>query len=109
MITEKDLQEAIAECVGQRNPNASTCIKLAAFYTIRNELFGGGHTDDPVPVTGYSGANIPDAYESDSEFGQAIRGQDITGKVLPLIDDLLDALSVLNPRLYNSFIEKLIQ
>ena len=40
MITEKDLQEAIAECQGERNPNANTCIKLAAFYTIRNELFG---------------------------------------------------------------------
>ena len=40
MITEKDLQEAIAECQGQRNPNASTCIKLAAFLTIQKELFG---------------------------------------------------------------------
>ena len=40
MITEKDLQEAIAECEGQRNPNANTCIKLAAFYTIRQHMFG---------------------------------------------------------------------
>ena len=40
MITEKDLQEAIAECIGQRNPNANTAIKLAAFYTIKRELYG---------------------------------------------------------------------
>ena len=40
MITEKDLQEAIAEGQGQRNPNANTCIKLAAFLTIRKEMFG---------------------------------------------------------------------
>ena len=40
MITRHDLEEAIAECQGQRNPNASTCLKLAAFYTIRKELFG---------------------------------------------------------------------
>ena len=40
MITEKDLQEAIAECEGARNPNANTCIKLAAFYTIRQHMFG---------------------------------------------------------------------
>ena len=42
MIREEDLQEAIAECQGQRNPNANTAIKLAAFYTIRRELFGEG-------------------------------------------------------------------
>ena len=35
MITEMDLQEAIAECQGKRNPNADTCIKLAAFYIIK--------------------------------------------------------------------------
>ena len=39
MITEKDLQEAIAECQGERSPNASTCIKLAAFYTIKEHLY----------------------------------------------------------------------
>ena len=39
MITEKDLRAAIAECQGARNPNASTCIKLAAFYTILNNLY----------------------------------------------------------------------
>ena len=39
MITEKDLQEAIAECEGQRNPNANTCVKLAAFYIIKDHLF----------------------------------------------------------------------
>ena len=40
MITERDLQEAIAECNGERNPNANTCIKLAAFLTIQKEMFG---------------------------------------------------------------------
>ena len=39
MITEKDLRAAIAECQGARNPNATTCIKLAAFYTILNNLY----------------------------------------------------------------------
>jgi hypothetical protein len=40
MITEKDLKEAIAECEGERNPNANTCIKLAAFYTILDNMYG---------------------------------------------------------------------
>ena len=34
MIKEEDLQEAIAECQGVRNPNANTCLKLASYYTI---------------------------------------------------------------------------
>ena len=39
MITENDLQEAIAECEGVRNPTANTCLKLAAFYTIKDKLY----------------------------------------------------------------------
>ena len=39
MITEKDLQDAIAECQGERKPNANTCIKLAAYFTIYDHLF----------------------------------------------------------------------
>ena len=39
MITEQDLAAAIAECQGKRNPDAATCIKLAAFYTIRDAMF----------------------------------------------------------------------
>lgn len=40
MIKLEDLEEAIAECQGQRNPNADTCIKLAAFYTIKRKCLG---------------------------------------------------------------------
>ena len=42
MITEKDLQEAIAECKGKRNPDSSTCIKLAAFLIIQEHLYRPG-------------------------------------------------------------------
>ena len=38
MITEQDLLSAIAECQGERNPNANTCIKLAAYYTILDNI-----------------------------------------------------------------------
>ena len=39
MIRESDLRDAIAECQGSRSPNADTCIKLAAYYTIRDHMF----------------------------------------------------------------------
>ena len=105
MITERDLQEAIAECEGQRNPNANTCIKLAAFYTIKNQMFGTQEAYQE-PIRGYSGS-IPEytEYDSGTEFSNVIKGKDIF-TVLPVIDELVSAVQVLNPRLYNSFLEK---
>ena len=98
MITEKDLQAAIAECQGQRNPNASTCIKLAAYYTITNELYGNPPT--------YSYASGVIEYTSDTEFGQLIRGKDPV-EVLAVMDELMDTIHVLNPKLYASVLRKL--
>jgi hypothetical protein len=40
VIRIEDLDTAIAECQGRRNPDAKTCIMLAAFYTIKREMFG---------------------------------------------------------------------
>ena len=112
MIKETDLLEAIAECEGQRNPNASTCIKLAAFYTIRRELFGGDLAD-PVISRGFSGAKAPEleksmttGYDSGSQFSDVIKGKDLSG-CLAVIDELMDTLQILNPRLYDGVIRKL--
>lgn len=107
MITEKDLQEAIAECQGQRNPSSSTCIKLAAFLTIQEHLFGN-QKDEPLMIPQYSYANDPKVieYESGTEFGSLIKGRD-QSEVFPLIDELMETVHVLNPRLYASVIRKL--
>ena len=110
MITEKDLQEAIAECQGERNPNANTCIKLAAFYTIRNELFG---KNEQFEVPSYSYAESPAEpventidYLSDTEFSQAIDGR-APADVWPIIDELMTTLQVLMPKLYDKVIARL--
>lgn len=111
MITEQDLQEAIAECLGQRNPNASTCIKLAAFYTIRKEMFGdsnSGHADI-VPTYSLSGPveriETTVEYTSDTEFSQGINGMD-SRRAWEIMDELMTALQVINPRLYNGVMRK---
>ena len=111
MITEKDLQEAIAECQGKRNPDANTCIKLAAFYTIKRELYGTAETPkEPAPVYSYAGPDrTPESlidYYSDTDLSRMIDGRS-QAEVWPIIDELVTAVRVLNPRLYNSFIEKL--
>lgn len=110
MITEQDLQAAIAECEGQRNPNANTCIKLAAFYTIRDHLFPKTEEIDHIANVSkmvYSGASEPE-YEGKSEFAQAVKGWSVAD-LMPVVDELVTAVSVLNPRLYASFMRKLIE
>lgn len=113
MITEKDLQEAIAECQGQRNPNANTCIKLAAFYTIRRELFGNSEQlSESKMLPEYSYAPAPDqkpneiVIDSDSEFARVIAGRK-QEEVWPVMDELMDALKQLYPKLYNAVMDKL--
>ena len=102
MITEQDLRQAIAECQGERNPNAQTCIKLAAYYTILNQM------DQPEKDTGYSGAAYkPETeYRSDTEFGQLASRMKYVD-VLAVVDELMEALEVLNPRLYDSVIRNM--
>ena len=109
MITEKDLQEAIAECQGQRNPNANTCIKLAAFYTIRRELFGEGKDAGPLP--GYSYAMQTESEpmienDSDSEFARAIDGRR-QDEIWPLMDEMMDTIHAIHPRLYSAVMDRL--
>ena len=101
MITERDLQEAIAECQGKRNPNANTCMMLAAFYTIKDHLFP---EEAEIPRYSYDVGTV--TYESESEFGQAVKDKDIN-EVLALVDEIMDTLKVLNPRLYASIMARL--
>lgn len=111
MITEHDLQEAIAECEGVRNPNANTCIKLAAFYTIQQHMFGDG---DGREVK-YSFAPSPDSkqevsvdYDGDSEFSRSIAGKD-AWEMWSIMDELMTTLQVINPRLYDGVMRKIAE
>ena len=112
MITEMDLQEAIAECQGQRNPNASTCIKLAAFYTIRRELFGEGKEAGQLPpMQAYSYAMQTESEpmienDSDSEFARMIDGRP-QAEIWPLMDEMMDTIHAIHPRLYSAVMDRL--
>ena len=106
MITESDLTQAIAECQGQRNPTANTCIKLAAFLTIRRELFGEEKDVEPLA---YSYSPAPDdsiRLNSDSEFSRLVNGKS-QDEVMPLLDEMMDTIKVIQPRLYNLVLDKL--
>ena len=109
MITEQDLKEAIAECQGERDPNASTCIKLAAFYIILDHMYdtppqhNSGYSFSAPPVSGNS-KGID--YSGQSEFAGAIRGKD-PNDVWPVIDELMSTVNIINPGLYSGVLRKL--
>ena len=110
MITEQDLQEAIAECEGVRNPNANTCIKLAAFYTIQQHMFGEARdgTEYSYAPSPNSSQEIVVDYIGDSEFSQAISGKD-AWDMWSIMDELMSTLAVLNPRLYEGVMRKIAE
>ena len=105
MITKYDLEAAIAECQGKRDPDAKTCIMLAAFYTIRREMFG----EEPEHQSySYAPAPVRNTIEldSESEFARAIGGKDAE-TVMPIMDELMSTLAIVQPRLYNAVLMKL--
>jgi hypothetical protein len=107
MITEAALQEAIAECHGERNPNANTCMKLAAYYTIKDHLEGQGNA--PVlPSRSYAPAPEPEVveWEGDSEFARSIRELPVS-HIMPIINELMDTVQVLQPRLYDAVMRRI--
>lgn len=102
MITEKDLQEAIAECKGQRNPTAQTCIKLAAFYILQDHLFEPQGYSFAAPETIEKTID----YQSDTDFSRAVNGKTVD-EVFPVIEELMAATYVYNKPLYDATLRKL--
>lgn len=110
MITITDLDAAIAECQGERNPNANTCIKLAAYYTIKNAMQErspdvSNYSLSPPPVQSMA-VNSYIEYDSNSDFGRLINGRE-PNDVWQIIDELMDVLLATNPRLYHGVMRKI--
>ena len=113
MITEKDLQEAIAECKGKRNPDSSTCIKLAAFLIIQEHLYGKSSESEFAPaLPAYSYAAPPEQvetiidYQGDTDFAAVIDGRR-ADDVWPVMEELMEVLRRTNKPLYNATIRKI--
>ena len=108
MITVKDLQEAIAECQGERNPNAQTCIKLAAYYTIMDHLdepATGSYSFQAAPSPPQAGAGAV-SYDGESDFAMAVDGQD-WDRIWPILDEMMTTIEALHPRLYESIMRRI--
>lgn len=99
MLSKRELTDAINEL--ERSPRSyQDCAKLATFYSLYDHLY-------PEVMPGYSGAeqSVVELY-GDSDFLQAIAGKD-AAFAWELMDELMSAIKVLNPRLYDSVFRKL--
>ena len=107
MITVDELDAAIAECIGQPKPNANTCIKLAAYYIIRDELSGEVQGKQSYSFDAQSNTNKQTVVtDIDTDFARRINGKTVDD-VVNLFDDLMSTLHVINPRLYDAVMRKL--
>lgn len=106
MIREEELQEAIAECQGEKNPNANTCIKLASYLTILDHQKAEEPKREIYSYAPPQAEMLVDMSFSDTEFAEAVDGKKAED-VWRLMDELMTTLQVINPRLYNSVMRKL--
>lgn len=109
MILKQDLLDAIA--VTEKKPNDyHKCEKLATYYTLLSHLYPDvpqesaperlpGYSFDPAPV------GVVGSY-GESEFLTAMSGKD-ERFAWELMDELMQALSVINPRLFESVMRKI--
>lgn len=119
MITEPEIEAAIAECVGKRNPDANTVRTLAALYTIKEHLY----PNEPLQKTqqleraenalsNYSFAPAPDqkpyaiSLDSDTDFARVIEGRD-PEEIMPLMDEAMSLLASVYPACYDAIMRKL--
>ena len=102
MITEKELMDAIRQC--EKEPVTQSKIsRLADFYIVYDHLFG-----EPYDSM-YSGAGQPDSKiftKGGSMFLNSVNGKE-SEKVWAIMDELMDAVKVLQPRIYDSVMQKI--
>lgn len=116
MIHAQELEDAIAQMRGDPNPNANTCMKLAAYYVIQDHMFPDkaepeekAQTALPSAPAGYTYAAGRDEEVpamGDTEFLQTITGRSMSA-VLAVMDDCMTALKNTYPRLYHATIRRL--
>ena len=113
MITEREVAQAIEECL-QEPVTGSKRAVLADLIIIQDYLFGtpmqSQEAPQPIQTQSYSAppAEQAETYietSGDSEFLKAVDGRK-ADKVWKLIDELVEAVKILHPRMYATFIDK---
>ena len=113
MITEKEVAQAIEECMHEPVTGNKRAV-LADLIIIQDYLFGkpvqAQEVPQPMPMQSYSAPPVEQVEKineakGDSEFLRAVDGRK-ADKVWKLIDELVEAVKILHPRMYTTFIDK---
>lgn len=100
MPTKEDLQQAI-ETLENQEASFETCHKLAAYNYLLEKYYG---KLCEMPENFYR--KIRTDYTSDSEF-MTLALDTSTDDLLTVMDELMGCVAVINPKLYNSVLDKL--
>ena len=113
MITEKEISQAIDECMREPVTGNKRAV-LADLIIIQDYLFGepmqAQEAPQPMPMRPYSAPPMEQVETyiettGDSEFLKAVDGRKAE-KVWKLVDELVEAVKILHPRMYTTFIDK---
>lgn len=103
MITINDLDEAIAELQGRRSPTSTDCIKLAAYYTIRDNLTPEKPAETPLYSRTEPEGIITYTFKNKA-LNDGLNGRSVDYACW-LIDELMTTCAVVDKKLY-AFIEQ---
>ena len=112
MITEKEVAQAIEECMREPVTGNKRAV-LADLIIIQDYLFGepARAQEVPQPMQSYAAQQNLEQVEiyvdtnGDSEFLKAVDGRKAE-RVWNLMDELVEAVKILHPRMYSTFIDK---
>lgn len=103
MLSESELLRAIDE-LEDSAPTFQNCQKMATFYTLLNSMYRSGEKIGVQKIETEHEEVIGN--HGDSEFLRMIDGMD-SREAWMIIDELMDAIQVLQPRLYDSVMRRL--
>ena len=114
MLTEKEVEQAIQECKPDPITGNNRAV-LADLIIIQDSLFGEPTRAQEVPqmtmpLQSYSAPPMEQVEiyvetNGDSEFLKVVNGRKAE-RVWPLINELVEAVKILHPRMYTTFIDK---
>lgn len=93
MISIEEIERTISE-LESRDTSFANCEKLANLYVVRDHLKEYQQSTDTISAFG------------SSEFLQAVKGKDSL-KLLEIMDDLMQTLSVMYPKVYESVLREI--
>jgi hypothetical protein len=115
MLTEREVLQAIDECMAEPMTGNKRSV-LADLFIIHDHLFGeptrAQEVQQPMPMQSYSAppteqGEIYVETNGDSEFLKAVNDKK-ADRAWRLMNELVEAVRILHPNMYTSFIDKVL-